>query len=326
MAYGTIKVDTITFTDAGIDKSVAISGLVQNPTFTGNVTVTGTVSGATANFVSGVFTTQISGATVTGGNANFTSGTFTNISGGVYTITSGVFALGTSGTPSISFASDPNTGIYSPGADQVAISTSGTGRISIKNWGGVLFGNPATVTQDTGYVIHVEASNSTGVAGGGIRASCGGGGDANYFSNSPTIGYHFYGAGASSKIFYVENNGDVKNSNNSYGAVSDQKLKQDIEDAASQWQDIKSLRVRKFRFKTNPDEILQIGLIAQEVEQICPGLIGNSLDRDENGKETGEVTKSVKYSVLYMKAVKALQEAMERIETLEAKVAALEGV
>jgi hypothetical protein len=32
----------------------------------------------------------------------------------------------------------------------------------------------------------------------------------------------------------------------------------------------------------------------------------------------------VNYSVLYMKAVKALQEAMERIETLEAKVAALE--
>jgi hypothetical protein len=137
MAYGTIKVDTITFTDAGIDKSVTISGLVQNPTFTGNVTVTGTVSGATANFVSGVFTTQISGATVTGGNANFTSGTFTNISGGVYTITSGVFALGTSGTPSISFASDPNTGIYSPGAYQVAISTNGTGKLFIDANGNV---------------------------------------------------------------------------------------------------------------------------------------------------------------------------------------------
>jgi hypothetical protein len=33
----------------------------------------------------------------------------------------------------------------------------------------------------------------------------------------------------------------------------------------------------------------------------------------------------VNYSVLYMKAVKTLQEAMERIETLEAKVAALES-
>ena len=35
--------------------------------------------------------------------------------------------------------------------------------------------------------------------------------------------------------------------------------------------------------------------------------------------------KAVKYSILYLKAVKALQEAMTRIETLESKVAALEG-
>jgi hypothetical protein len=47
MAYGEIKVDTVTFTDGGIDKSVSISGLVQNPTFSGNITVTGTISGNT---------------------------------------------------------------------------------------------------------------------------------------------------------------------------------------------------------------------------------------------------------------------------------------
>jgi hypothetical protein len=35
--------------------------------------------------------------------------------------------------------------------------------------------------------------------------------------------------------------------------------------------------------------------------------------------------KAVKYSILYMKAIKALQEAMAKIETLETKVAALEG-
>ena len=40
--------------------------------------------------------------------------------------------------------------------------------------------------------------------------------------------------------------------------------------------------------------------------------------------ETIDDEKSVKYSVLYMKAVKALQEAMTRIETLETKVATLE--
>ena len=44
-------------------------------------------------------------------------------------------------------------------------------------------------------------------------------------------------------------------------------------------------------------------------------------------KKVGEVkskVKAVNYSILYMKAVKALQEAMARIETLETKVKALE--
>ena len=41
--------------------------------------------------------------------------------------------------------------------------------------------------------------------------------------------------------------------------------------------------------------------------------------------DQGTVTKSVKYSVLYMKAIKCLQEAMTKIEVLEAKVAALES-
>ena len=80
MPYGILKVDTITFTDNSVDKSVSLSGLIQNPTFTGNVTATGTISGdvirggttisgvtvtgTTANFASGVFTTQVSGAIV----------------------------------------------------------------------------------------------------------------------------------------------------------------------------------------------------------------------------------------------------------------------
>ena len=41
-------------------------------------------------------------------------------------------------------------------------------------------------------------------------------------------------------------------------------------------------------------------------------------------KTLGEKVKAVKYSILYMKAIKALQEAMAKIETLETKVKALE--
>ena len=40
-------------------------------------------------------------------------------------------ALGSAATPSLKFTGDTNTGIYSPGADQVAISTSGQGRLYI---------------------------------------------------------------------------------------------------------------------------------------------------------------------------------------------------
>ena len=104
-------------------------------------------------------------------------------------------------------------------------------------------------------------------------------------------------------------------------SLSDIKLKQDIVDASSQWNDIKALRVRKYRFKDKPNDSLQIGLIAQEVEHISAGLVQESPDeiRDEDGNITftGETTKAIKYSVLYMKAVKALQEAMERIEQSE---------
>jgi hypothetical protein len=124
--------------------------------------------------------------------------------------------------------------------------------------------------------------------------------------------------------FFVWSNGNVVNTNNSYTAISDVKLKENIVDASSQWSDIKALQVRNYNLKEGQTH-RQIGLIAQEVEPISPGLVYESPDRDEEGNDLGTVTKSVNYSVLYMKAVKALQEAMERIETLEAKVAALEA-
>jgi hypothetical protein len=130
----------------------------------------------------------------------------------------------------------------------------------------------------------------------------------------------------------IETNGNVKNTNNSYGSTSDSRLKTDIADAASQWDDVKALRVRKYKFGTAPagHDFLQIGVIAQELEASgMSGLVSESEPDDAQIKYAPELVgnqvKTVKYSVLYMKAIKALQEAMTRIETLESKVATLEG-
>ena len=151
--------------------------------------------------------------------------------------------------------------------------------------------------------------------------------------------------------FVVKADGDCENINNRYGSLSDVKLKENIVDAGSQWDDLKAIKVKKYNYKaeTSHGTHTQIGVIAQEIELICPGLVSENKDTetveipildsegnpvlDDEGnprvkykeQETGEVTKTVGYSVLYMKAVKALQEAMERIEQLETKVAALEG-
>jgi len=127
--------------------------------------------------------------------------------------------------------------------------------------------------------------------------------------------------GVYTETFLVWSNGDVQNTNNSYGAISDAKLKENIVDANSQWDDLKALQVRNYNFKEGQTHT-QIGLVAQEVELVSPGLVNESPDRDAEGNDLGTVTKSVNYSVLYMKAVKALQEAMERIEQLEARLTA----
>ena len=140
--------------------------------------------------------------------------------------------------------------------------------------------------------------------------------------------------------FEVYTNGNVKNSNNSYGQLSDERLKENIINAPSQWDDIKSLQIRKYNFRDGNgyDTHTQIGLVAQEVEAVSPGLVQETPVRedatpvlDAEGNEL-EATKSVLTSVLYMKAVKALQEAQTRIETLEtqhadllARVTALEA-
>jgi hypothetical protein len=195
----------------------------------------------------------------------------------------------------------PGRLVFSTTADG---ASSPTERMRISNTGTVL-------TYSTDDCISARASQGAGTSYFFYRGMQG--------ASSTTAG------GTTSFIVYT--NGNVQNTNNSYAGISDLRLKENIVDATSQWADIKALQVRKYNFReeTGQQTHTQIGLIAQEVELVSPGLVSESPDRDEDGNDLGTVTKSVNYSVLYMKAVKALQEAMERIETLEAAVATLQG-
>ena len=146
------------------------------------------------------------------------------------------------------------------------------------------------------------------------------------FNHQSSTNYAFqvYDFANNSSRMIIRTDGDLENANNSYTGISDVKLKENIVDAQSQWDDIKALKVRNFNFKSDSSKTKMLGLVAQEAEAVCPSLIKSQPDLDQERNDLGTETKVLKYSILYMKAVKALQEAQTRIEVLETKVAALE--
>jgi hypothetical protein len=118
---------------------------------------------------------------------------------------------------------------------------------------------------------------------------------------------------------FIYSNGTFGSRTGTYGGlISDARCKTEICDASSQWNDIKNLRVRNFKLiedvENDPiNAMRQIGFIAQEVETVSPGLVFES----GNGCVDSGCWKNVKTSIIHTKAVKALQEAMCRIEIQE---------
>ena len=134
----------------------------------------------------------------------------------------------------------------------------------------------------------------------------------------------------------IFSDGDIQNADNSYGSTSDERIKEQIKDANSQWDDIKALKIKNYKLKEDvadkgdSDDLWRLGVVAQDLEAAgMNGLVKPEVKLDADSPEVikgegnvGDIRdyKGVKYSILYMKAVKALQEAMERIEVLESKI------
>jgi hypothetical protein len=135
--------------------------------------------------------------------------------------------------------------------------------------------------------------------------------------------------------FQVLGNGNVQNTNNSYGAISDVKLKENIVDALPKLAEMMQVKVRNYNLIGETTK--QLGVVAQELETVFPNMIDETPDyedvitTDEDGKETtervltGTKTKSVKYSVFVPMLIKAMQEQQAIIESLNARLTALES-
>jgi hypothetical protein len=105
--------------------------------------------------------------------------------------------------------------------------------------------------------------------------------------------------------------------------TSDERKKKNIETTRDGYlEDLCQLRVVKYNWAVDDDSApKELGLIAQEVEQVFPRLVMEDVQMEGDTFNL----KVLKASVLPYMLLKALQEAATKIETLEAKVAALEA-
>jgi hypothetical protein len=192
MAYGTLKVDNITYTSAGVDASTTVSGLVEG-NFP-NITITGTISGTTITgdtgdfttitAVTGIFTNTLSGATVTGTTAQFTALTggtagFTTITGQTVTGTTGQFGTVTGNTAGFTTVTGATvtgtTGQFGTVTGNTAGFTTVTGQTVTGTAGqfGTVTGNTAGFTTVTGTTVTGTTGAFTTVTGQTVNDSIG---------------------------------------------------------------------------------------------------------------------------------------------------------
>jgi len=146
-------------------------------------------------------------------------------------------------------------------------------------------------------------------------------------TNTPLTIYNS-NASFSRYMCYFMFNGGFANYSSNDSNLCDERVKKDFADVSSQWDNIKNIGLKHFRYQEDSSsEPLKIGVVAQQVETVYPDLVQEDWPQSDANPNTGEGTfyKSVKEEQLLMYAVKALQEAQARIETLEAEVAALKG-
>jgi hypothetical protein len=202
--------------------------------------------------------------------------------------------------------------------------TGGAERMRITGGGDVCMGATSslasarlTVVKSTSdYVMYVENTNATS-------------GDKTYRSilganTNNTNSFHFSANAAGGDRIYIYGNGNIVNSNNSYGPISDIKLKENIVDATPKLDKLMQVRIVNYNLIDTP-ELKQIGVIAQELEQVFPALIDEHPDYDLEGNNLGTTTKSVKMSVFVPMLIKAMQEQNQIINNLKERIVNLES-
>ena len=159
---------------------------------------------------------------------------------------------------------------------------------------------PSTTTPNTSMVYNT----SSGTAYGWMM----------YNTNATYNGYRFF----------VGTDGGIRNYSANNVNLSDERSKTDIQLAGSYLEKICAIPVKTFKFKDQgEDQETTLGVIAQDVEKIAPELV----DASGFGEtpSDGVPLKAIYQTDLQYALMKALQEAVAKIDALETEVTALKA-
>jgi len=185
-------------------------------------------------------------------------------------------------------------------------------QICLLGHGGVAIGtdsltsNRFEVYKDTnGNFAQYVVQDNAGGYGMGVR---GDGGSMIYFYIGGTYQGHIYSSGGAT----------------TYGQGSDYRLKENVVEMSGSIDNLKKLRPVTFKFKSDENEQPQQGFIAHEAQEVVPNAVTGKKDAPiDEEKQIGY--QSMDYGKVTPLLTSALQEAIAKIEILEAKVAALES-
>lgn len=208
-------------------------------------------------------------------------------------VPNGLFAAGTAAAPGFAVAGDSDTGVYAPAANILAFTTGGAERLRLTSTGAEF----AASIQAPGYVTRTGQSGSYGT---------------NVFNINWT--------GTAAQLFIDTTNvGTIQLS-------SDRRLKHQISDLPSALSLVAQLRPVTYRFRDEgiyrDDNVTRWGFIADEVQAVIPSAVVGAANAVANGQVQPQAMID---RPIIAALTKALQEAVELISALEARVTALEA-
>jgi hypothetical protein len=129
-------------------------------------------------------------------------------------------------------------------------------------------------------------------------------------SNPGVLMRGYGGSGGDTYNIQINENGNITNTNNSYGSLSDASLKENVVASTPKLNDLMAVKIRSYNLIADEKKTKYLGVIAQELEEVFPAMVETESDG----------LKSVKYSVFVPMLIKAMQEQQAIIESLKARL------